>query len=333
MPSTAFSADQARDDQRSPALIPGDVCVGCIVWLPPKLPHEEDVSCNRHGCCCGTFLKARGYNHPVIVLKIQQRANSRIPGDLICTVACATSFDDTPLQLYRERRLRKPRYQESIPILDSTSSSFEANSQIVKHLVLEKGRLRKQSYVRLDHTYEVPVSMLTQYHKGRCRAYKMRLPEASYHKLMEEFALVPEAFEDTDTLFETAASRLAALAYPAAVAQNATLVRPSTHLSPGLVVPQVYQPPVYQPLVYQPPVYQQSSARVSQPAPPIATPIARYGSTSFTQPHRCTASHYPNTLPYSISPESFDPKPTTSFLMICVLGVMVVSYVWWSFSR
>ncbi|KAE9377631.1 hypothetical protein N431DRAFT_500434 [Stipitochalara longipes BDJ] len=323
MRDAASPTAQPRNDQRSPALKPGDVCAGCIVWLPPKFNHEDPVLCNRHGCCGGAALDDGGYNHPVVVIEIKQKQNSRQLGDLICTVACATSFNDTPLSFYREQRRRRPHHRESIPILDSNSSSFEIDSQTIKHLVLEKGKLRKQSYVRLDHTYEVSVSRLTQYHKGRCRAYKMRLSEESYFKLTEELGLIPGIYEETDTLFETEARRLAALGDSAQLSQNATLLRQTIDNAPKIGF-LVYQSPVY-----QPPVYQSSSARPSQPTPPIA----RYGSTSFTPSHRYIPSRCPDTPPYSNSSESSDPD-SSSFLLVCILGVAAVgSFVWWRYSR
>ena len=274
-------------DQRSPPLRPGDVCVGCIVWLPPKRSQEGPILCNRHGCCGGAALKDKGYNHPVVVLRIQQAANSRKQGDLIFTIACvrimhqistfklivlqATSFDDTTLSIYQERRLRDLRCQESIQILDSTSSTFQDDSRHLKHLVLEKRNLRKQSYIRLDHTYEVAVDMLTQYYKHEFRAYKLRLSEESYSLLMKDFGLVPEFYEETNTLFETEARRLAALANPVPHAQNTTLPPSSIGESPRIIFPPVIQAPLN-----QLPVFQSNSAHIWQPTPPVV----RYGYTS-----------------------------------------------------
>ncbi|PMD55474.1 uncharacterized protein K444DRAFT_491821, partial [Hyaloscypha bicolor E] len=198
----------------------GDVCVGCIVWLPPRKSHDDPVLCNRPDCCGRVALEPEGYDHPVVVLKIWQSINSNILGDLVCTIACATTFTNTSLDVYRAQRLRKPHYRASLPILDATSKSTKDDPGTVQNLVLEKGNMRKQSYVRLDHTYEVPLSMLTQYSGGR--AYITRLSEASYITLIEKLGLEPEIFEITATLSKTTKQRLSALTNAARRSQNAT---------------------------------------------------------------------------------------------------------------
>jgi hypothetical protein len=66
----------------------GDICVGCIVWLPPRKSENPAIECSKSGCCGNEELNDAGYNHPVVVLKIRQRKNSNVRGDLVCTVAC-----------------------------------------------------------------------------------------------------------------------------------------------------------------------------------------------------------------------------------------------------
>jgi hypothetical protein len=90
--ATALLAAQPQNNQNTPAIISGDVCVGCIVWLPPKASYgNPPVLCNRLCCCGQAALEDRGYDHPVVVLKIRQRVNSSTIGDLVCTVACVGS--------------------------------------------------------------------------------------------------------------------------------------------------------------------------------------------------------------------------------------------------
>lgn len=62
------------------------MCAGCIVWLPSKVLFAESIKCNKQNCS-GEELDDDGYEHPVVVLGVKQKEGSRVPGDLICTVA------------------------------------------------------------------------------------------------------------------------------------------------------------------------------------------------------------------------------------------------------
>ena len=72
-----------------------------------------------------------------------------------------------------------------MPIIDdSNSGAYLHLAATTRGVSLESGSLKKQSYIRLEHTYEVPISMLEQYSWKRCRAYKIRLSQDSYVELM-----------------------------------------------------------------------------------------------------------------------------------------------------
>ena len=229
------------------------------------------------------------------------------------TISQATTFSDTPLPLYIERQRRRPHYRASIPILDSTSTTFTVLG-VMKTLVLEKSGLKKQSYVRLQHTYEVPVSMLTQYSKRRCRAYKIRLLKASYTMLMEEMGLVPEFFEETDTLFETRDRRLVTLANTSRHSQNTARPQNVAENPQRIVFPQIYQ---------QSPIYM----------PPSTIPAPQYGGTSFTRAPQYLPPSSQYTAPYSRSAEPSEEGAGIS-LFKCIIGVVLVSsLVWWRYSR
>jgi hypothetical protein len=172
--------------------------------------------------------------------------------------------------------------------------------------------MRKQSYVRLKHTYDVPLSMLTQYSGGR--AYITRLSEASYTTLMEDLGLVPEIFEITATLSKTRQQRLSALANAAGPSQNATRLPCAAETPQQLVFP---------------PMYHHSPTHVSRPT----LPTSRYGATSLSQAPMYVPPSYPDALPYSSSAEPCDPG-STSLVLKYILGVAVVgSLVWWRYSR
>jgi hypothetical protein len=80
----------------------GEVCVGCIVWLPHKVPSASGIKCNKANCC-GNELEDGGYEHPVVVLSVKQKAGSHVVGDLICTVACVSTVRLSELLLISDR--------------------------------------------------------------------------------------------------------------------------------------------------------------------------------------------------------------------------------------
>ena len=74
----------------------------------------------------------------------------------------------------------------------------------------------KQSYVRLDHVYDAPFSVLRSYSPNG-RAYHWRLDINSYCRLAALLALEPEVYPPTNNLWETATTRLQQLANPTLV--------------------------------------------------------------------------------------------------------------------
>ena len=69
--------------------------------------------------------------------------------------------------------------------------------------------MRKQSYIRIDHLYTVPLPYLRSFtFNPRGRAYKMRLSEHSYATLMEFLALPAQPWVDGCEIWETADRRL-----------------------------------------------------------------------------------------------------------------------------
>ncbi len=75
-----------------PLVKAGDLCVGCIVWLPARNTEKKNIKCCRRDCCGNNELDDPFYDHPVVVIKIRQRKNSTVRGDLICFVACVRDF-------------------------------------------------------------------------------------------------------------------------------------------------------------------------------------------------------------------------------------------------
>lgn len=102
--------------------------------------------------------------------------------------------------------------QWSIPISEldpkAAAASIYDPSQM---LHLESGTLHKQSYVRTQHTYGVPVSMLRQYNFRIYQAYAKRLCERSCTLLATRLGLGTQAYTPTSAISKTWASRSADL--------------------------------------------------------------------------------------------------------------------------
>jgi hypothetical protein len=202
-----------------------------------------------------------------------------------------------------------------MPIIESVPESHNDIPPATKSLALENGSLRKQSYVRLDHTYQIPLPMLAQYSWRRCRAYKIRISKSSYTTLMEELGLVPEVFEETNTLYETADRRLSDLAGAGGLAQDTTRNWNASANSQNLVFPQIQQ----HTLTYS-----------SQPT----LPTFNYGTAPLTQQPQYIPYSYQRTLPYSSSPGPSEGKSNSYFViyLVGIGGICIVSFFWWKYS-
>ncbi|KAM3072532.1 hypothetical protein ACMFMG_009328 [Clarireedia jacksonii] len=192
-----------------PKVRSGDLCVGCIVWLSGDNCDKSVKCCKRN--CCGKVLGEDGYNNPVVVLKIRQRKGSSVRGDLMCYVANITTFNDMPLQTYLSQCPHNPSIRHSLPIspIDQDSCIEATPSWLLR---IQKGSLKKQSYIDLSHIFKIPASHLHTYAFRSPRAYKLRLSATSYSVLMAEIGLRNEPYEDTASLYKTARTRLDALA-------------------------------------------------------------------------------------------------------------------------
>lgn len=156
--------------------------------------------------------------------------------------------------------------------------------------------------------------MLTQYSRRHCKAYKMRLSKESYAMLMEEFGLVPEAFEETDRLCKMEREARPALSTAVRRTPNLTYISSVAESSQRLNYSQIYQ---------HSPAY----------VPQQTLPTYSYGATSFTPTPQYVPPSYPETHPYSISPEPSDADSSSSSWKY-LLGVFFVgAIVWWRFSR
>ncbi|KAE8448939.1 hypothetical protein EG329_008735 [Mollisiaceae sp. DMI_Dod_QoI] len=288
---------------RSP-LEPKDLCVGCIVWLPSRVESDGGIKCNKQNCCDGG-LDNDAYDHPVVIVNIRQREGSYIKGDLICTVACVTTYGNTSLSKYISSRPRTRHFQLSIPICDADAEATDTTGHsLVEQLHLEKGSLRKQSYVKFQHTYGVPVSTLRHYHFRKPhnqQAYKIRLSQKSYDLLMVSLGVDAETYIATKVVARNGESQLALLALSGGRPRR-------TH-----TVPSRSSRPQYVP-------------SYSQPAP------TTYGAVS-PAPRRYPTQSIPR--PYDYNPPSStyeDDSGSGPGVVTCLVGIIVIGgLLWWHF--
>ncbi|KAH8685459.1 hypothetical protein BGZ60DRAFT_395218 [Tricladium varicosporioides] len=196
-----------------PRVQPVDLCTGCIVWLPKKEPDRDEIYCNCGWCEYPFELNEDGYNHPVVVLRIKQRKGSSIPGDVLCDVACITTFSDTPLSIFLQSRNRRNR--KATPIFHPDFTANEEGEAYTVQLYLENDRkLHKQSYVRLSHVYQVPACFLQSlsFQSRKSAAYLTRLDYESYAILMNQLRLPRDVALGTREVAENGRSRLMELA-------------------------------------------------------------------------------------------------------------------------
>jgi len=124
-----------------------------------------------------------------------------------------TTFTNTTLAKYKKKRSRDRRFGCSIPVYQPpTDDEMGPVTPNPEYLHLEKRQMKKQGFVRYDHTFEIPIGYLRTYgYQRRSRAYQFRLTQQSYTLLMAKSGLPAEPYVETDRLAETADARIAAL--------------------------------------------------------------------------------------------------------------------------
>ncbi|CZR59531.1 uncharacterized protein PAC_09425 [Phialocephala subalpina] len=183
---------------------PDHLRVGSIAVLVQN-PKEESgaIVCTRNRHCNGKVFSFRSSSHPIVVLATNKVNGSSEQKEEICLVARITSHGNSALGSFlgsHKETCTKP----SIPILHDTLHSS------IDMLRLTCGQLNKQSYVMLNHTYEVPASMVKRYvtlpgspRSGypRCTSIRtgmtrsVRLQETSYYTLIQAFGLDPQPYQ------------------------------------------------------------------------------------------------------------------------------------------
>ncbi|KAA8565603.1 hypothetical protein MFRU_006g01840 [Monilinia fructicola] len=158
-----------------------ELCVGCILWLPEKVAGGESVKCILPQCRCNNSnnseLDSEGYKHYVVILDVFQTADNKTQ----CYVAKLTSQTGK----YPIDRIKI--YQEA-----STSPPDEVGG-----LFLEHGSMPKQSFISLDHAYQLSPQLLRPM-KTEHHACDRRLAEHSYTYLMDRLGLKAAKYQNTN---------------------------------------------------------------------------------------------------------------------------------------
>jgi len=110
-------------------------------------------------------LQEGGYDHPVVVLKVSPNNF----GDVVCSIVKVTSEERND----RFDRIRIPQERPTrLPLGDNDG---------VTELHLENGTMGKESYVVLEHVFQVPAS---QHHSCSFRMVVVPMTPDFVHKAM-----------------------------------------------------------------------------------------------------------------------------------------------------
>ncbi|TGO63865.1 hypothetical protein BCON_0010g00300 [Botryotinia convoluta] len=220
--------------QRKPAMVPKKyhlraehLMPGCIVWLSNYQEGHEPILCVQNHECNDKVKEKDGRNHPVMILRINQRHGSNIVGDVILDVALMTTLGGLTLDKYVQK-LRtlgpdpsKQWYlRETMPLswapletpqlkgskLDALKKR-EHNQESQHHaelnqrgnnlLFLSRGSMQRRSYMRVHHIYAVPIKQLQACSRYAKLAHMVRLDECGYRRVTEVLKLVPEPWESS----------------------------------------------------------------------------------------------------------------------------------------
>ncbi|TGO32747.1 hypothetical protein BHYA_0291g00030 [Botrytis hyacinthi] len=220
--------------RRKPAMVPKKyplraehLMPGCIVWLSNYEDGHEPIVCVQNHECNDKVKEKDGRNHPVMILRINQRRGSNIVGDVILDVALMTTLGGLPLNRYVNKlRTLGPDpsmqwyLQETMPLswtplqtpqlkgdkLDAVRK-HEQNQESQHHaelnqrgktlLFLSRGSMQRRSYMRVHHIYAVPIKQLQACSRYAKLAHMVRLDESGYRRVMEVLKLVPEPWESS----------------------------------------------------------------------------------------------------------------------------------------
>ncbi|KAJ8059567.1 hypothetical protein OCU04_011223 [Sclerotinia nivalis] len=220
--------------KRKPAMRPKndpihaeDVMHGSIVWLSNHQDWHAPIICVQNHECNDKIKEIDGHNHPVTILRINQRHGSDIIGDVVLDIAIMTTLCGLNLQGY-VHKLRtlgpdtsKQWYlQETMPLswVPQQTSNLKGSKleEVIRHekrletehhaelnergntlLSLSRGTMQRRTYMRVHHIYAVPIKQLQACNRYAKLAHMVRLDEPSYRRVMESLNLVPDPWESS----------------------------------------------------------------------------------------------------------------------------------------
>ncbi|KAM0138744.1 hypothetical protein ACHAO1_003343 [Botrytis cinerea] len=235
--NSSGSPTPGNDDvgiKRKPAMVPKKyplrpehLMPGCIVWLSNYQDGHEPIICVQNHECNDKVKEKDGRNHPVMILRINQRRGSDVIGDVILDVALMTTLSGLTLENYVQK-LRtigpdpsKQWYlQETMPMSwapqetpqlkgsklealrkperdQESQYHAELNQRGNTLLFLSRGSMQRRSYMRVHHIYAVPIKQLQACSRYAKLAHMVRLDECGYRRVMEVLSLVPEPWESS----------------------------------------------------------------------------------------------------------------------------------------
>ncbi|KAF7855395.1 hypothetical protein EAF04_010138 [Stromatinia cepivora] len=218
--------------KRKPAMRPKndpihaeDVVHGSIVWLSNHQDWHEPIICVQNHECNDKIKEIDGHNHPVTILRINQRHGSDIIGDVVLDVAIMTTLcglnlkgyvhklrtlgPDTSKQWYLQETMPLSWVPQQTPDLKGakleevikhekrfeTEHHVELNQRGNTLLSLSRGTMQRRTYMRVHHIYAVPIKQLQACNRYAKLAHMVRLDERSYRRVMESLNLVPDPWE------------------------------------------------------------------------------------------------------------------------------------------
>jgi hypothetical protein len=201
-----------------------------------------------------------------------------------------TTFSDTTIQKYLKHSHRPP-FENSISISHPNDDSLPLTP--IPQLYLEKRKLHKQSYARLQHIYAVNIGSLHTYKWRNSPPSKYRLNKKSYSTLMTRLGIEEEEYVETSRVSRVMRLRLAeALAR----SRNSVMVLTTTNTrrQPVLSTVRNYEPDVYpdhvsnhrignDPQLWLPETSYASVVRTpTRQQQPITNPVRNYTPTTYS---------------------------------------------------
>ncbi|TGO09631.1 hypothetical protein BTUL_0159g00170 [Botrytis tulipae] len=178
---------QPRPNQ---SLMIRDFCVGRIVFLPQSSRGIESVRCILpHSPCRRPEPDDMAYEHYFVILDVFLQHN----GEVKCYICQLTSQKVPRRRKHLEKR-----------ILIKGPSSGQPNFSL-EQVYLEKGSMPKQSYICVQHVYQISCSLLRMTRVGSA-SFRNRISKESYYHLMQELDLKAGVYESTSSVIRFGAT-------------------------------------------------------------------------------------------------------------------------------